>query len=456
MVIKILKSLKCGYLLLGDMCQAIYDYDCNDYSSINSSKFYELLDQTVPNDTKRFELIGNKRQTEKLDRETSNLRNCLLHRSDFDVETVFSNNLNSIPICEYDADNYKLVGTANATTAFLCRNNGEAEYLSWLFFKNSINHTLIRTNSGSVKITRFIADILWDYRDKNISINDFIKRATIRCGLDENKALEMFDNLKELLYDDSERYYLDVPLLAQKMCFATNLPSALVYIPSNTIVSTIHKAKGREFDRVYLLGYDYTHKQNDTEEERILYVGETRPKLELNILKKGNKYNWFFRKSQSNRWIQTKCKKNNPYSSYCSAIATGYDEDVDYSSFVSGEFPDALKRQMYISRYIKPGDIISLSLKNGIYDIVHNNHVIGQMSKYFSDALTDRYGNSDNKRSYINPNGLPNFITDLYVANIITYISYRDYDNIPAEYRHNRYWLALEISGFGKTRWEND
>ena len=123
---------------------------------------------------------------------------------------------------------------------------------------------------------------------------------------------------------------------------------------------------------------------------------------------------------------------------------------------MSGEFPEALKKQMYISRNVKSGDVVSLSLNNGIYDIIHKTHVIGQMSKAFSDVLTDRYGNSDNKRSYINPNGLPNLIMELFVANVITYISYRDYDNIPAEYRQNRYWLALEISGFGKTRWEND
>ena len=52
----------------------------------------------------------------------------------------------------------------------------------------------------------------------------------------------------------------------------------------NIIVSTIHKSKGLEFDKVYLLVND--NPKND-EDKRLFYVGMTRAKNELNILRHG-------------------------------------------------------------------------------------------------------------------------------------------------------------------------
>ena len=68
------------------------------------------------------------------------------------------------------------------------------------------------------------------------------------------------------------------------------------------IISTIHKSKGMEFDKVYLLV-----NQNPTKDEdkRLFYVGMTRAKNELNIIRKGKDItdkkeyvNYFFDKTQ--------------------------------------------------------------------------------------------------------------------------------------------------------------
>ena len=76
--------------------------------------------------------------------------------------------------------------------------------------------------------------------------------------------------------------------------------------------------------------------------------------------------------------------------------------------------------------------------------------IIGNTSPSFIAALTDCYGND--KRQYIY--GLPKLISDLYVTDIITYVSYRDYECIPPLYRQNRFWLAVKISGFGQLDWK--
>lgn len=52
----------------------------------------------------------------------------------------------------------------------------------------------------------------------------------------------------------------------------------------NIVVSTIHKSKGLEFDKVYLLVDENPAKDED---KRLFYVGMTRAKSELNILRRG-------------------------------------------------------------------------------------------------------------------------------------------------------------------------
>lgn len=56
----------------------------------------------------------------------------------------------------------------------------------------------------------------------------------------------------------------------------------------NIVVSTIHKSKGMEFDKVFLL---VGENPNNDIKKRLYYVGMTRAKYTLNILRKGNDYN---------------------------------------------------------------------------------------------------------------------------------------------------------------------
>ncbi|MEE1125321.1 MAG: AAA family ATPase [Acutalibacteraceae bacterium] len=449
MTINILRALNCGYLLLGDKCQAIYDYDCRSTSSINSTEFYRRLSNILPPDTKKYELINNMRQSDELSRRTALLRNELLDFDSTRINSVFRNELQNITVSEFFAEDYNNV-YQGGTTAILCRNNGEAEYLSWHLLQNKISHNFIRTNGQTESLKRYIADIFWDYSKSTISKDDFIKRATIRCRIPEEKAVYLYNALSELVFEEF-RGYLDCEKLAQKLCQSVDLPSDILNVKDNSLfVTTIHKAKGREFDKVYLLGYEYNPQykadSSNTEEERILYVAETRPKSELEIIKKKNKNNWYFLKNKNNRWIRT---KRIPYKkhSYCAGFATGLADDINYSSFVEGDFKEAVNRQKYISENVKPGDKIKLQLKNNIYEIIHNNEVIGKMSKSYSDNLTEQF----NGWRYISK--LPAEISELFITDVITFVSYIDYDNIPQQFRKRRFWLAIEISGFGKTIW---
>jgi superfamily I DNA/RNA helicase len=290
MVLNILGALKGGYLLLGDKCQAIYDYDCHDGDSVDSAEFYKRLDELFPPDILKYELSGNQRQTDRLAAMSNNLRRALLC-----FEPRLAN--------ELIADELKQIQAVNSVdmfdfsdiskrTAILCRNNGEAEYVSHLFHKKHVKHTLLRSVAQTATLRRFIADCLWDYHaDSRMTRKEFVGRFRARITDDDETANNMFDALSEAAYGDT-RQAVEMEKLARTLCDpAAKLPDSLLNdIETMLTVSTVHKAKGREFDAVYLLDSDFSPDDGSTEEARVWYVGCTRAKAELYRLSGKNLY----------------------------------------------------------------------------------------------------------------------------------------------------------------------
>ena len=451
MTLKLLRALPCGYLLLGDKCQAIYDYDCQGSQNINSVMFYEALGELLPGDTLKYEITGNKRQSEQLNQRSKILRHELLFLHPSTLREKFRESLAAMIKAPFFAESFRN-DNIQESTAILCRNNGEAEYMSWLLHKNNIRHNLIRTNSPKNSLRRSLADALWDYAEDTISAVDFKNRLIIRSGITEENAEMIFHAVSELLYDEV-RDYFECALLAKTVCKNIDLPDSLVNINDSPLtISTIHKAKGKEFDKVYLLGYSYDPRPDsgtNTEEERVLYVAETRPKKSIELLRKRNASKWYFRKNNHNRWIRTERIPN--HRPHCAGFATGLEDDIDYSSFVWGELAEALERQEFISTQINAGDSVTLKLNEGRYDIICHNTVIGSMSDSYNRELQSTF--NDNCR-YISQ--LPSVIDKLYIANVFTFVAYREYENIPAHFRQNRFWLAVEITGFGRTIWQEN
>ena len=442
MALNILKSLKCGFLLLEDKYQAVFDYSSDSGFTMDFAAFYGTLKETLPDDTKKFTLVGNKRQSENLERMTELLRSELLDDNREHIADVFKKQLSELPQTMLD-EGFKVVPeNGEGTAAILCRRNGDAEYISWLLHKNGVTHTLIRENAAGASLGRYLADILWDHREKTINRESFVKRFLARCDRDEGQANVFFDALCGYLGVSDN---IDSEQLAEKLCRGGELPSQILNARSNMLtVSTIRKAKGREFDKVYLLGYDFTS-DSSSNDEKLFYLAETRPKSELEILRRKSK--WAFKRNKNNRWIRT-VREAYKAQSVCVGFGTGDSEDLDYYSFVEGETADAVRRQAYISRNVKCGDEITLRLCGDVYEILHNDTVVGKMSRSYSENLLDDF----NGKQYITE--LPEKISELFVTNVITFVSYKDLSgdesvNIPAQFRKKRFWLGVEISGFG-------
>ena len=131
MVLKILNCLKCGYLLAGDRCQSIYDYEADDDATLDSVEFYKRAEMQFPDDMLRYEITVNRRQSPELANESEKMRKVLLNYSFLEQNKYAKEKLSDYS-GQTKIEHYikALADAPTVPTAILCRNNGEAEYIS--------------------------------------------------------------------------------------------------------------------------------------------------------------------------------------------------------------------------------------------------------------------------------------------------------------------------------------
>lgn len=458
MVLEIIKSVMCGMLLLGDRCQAIYDYDCGDDRSIDSIEFYKLLHEILPDNVLKYELIKNNRQSPKLAEFTDEIRQILLYKEIDRQNELVRSAMEWIPISNKAAEKFLPVKSSFEKTAILCRNNGEAEYISSYLRDHGIVHNLIRGASQSGKLNRWIADALWDYSETKIGKHDFTERYCHRVNDNNEEAEARYECLRSVCNISEQE--LNMGELRKALASSIDIPAELTCeIEDQLTVSTIHRAKGREFDKVFLVDSQFLPKSKNAEEARVRYVGITRPKEEIEIVKKKNSYEWFFLKNDYGRFIKTGLhhSRNGPKKfhfanqRYCRNIVVGLDSDIQALSFVSEELGDALAIQEYIASKIKINDrvVIRRDKETKQYQIYHNEFLVGALSDDISDDFWNAINKTGDKRN------IPELLEDVYVSNIVTVINKQFDEKIPIQFRLSNIWLGIEISGFAKVKYPN-
>lgn len=177
----------------------------------------------------------------------------------------------------------------NGSTCVLTQTNEEALILMALLRKHGMNVKLIQSMEGlrfwNLAEIRFfikyieahietplITDELWE-KAKYATFSDYEKsrnlvyvKNCLDCFEQTNKA-KYFNDFKEYVFESSVEDFCDIS-------------------GSDVVISTIHKAKGREFDDVYMLISDRYRKDDDL--MRRYYVGITRAKNRLFIHTNGD------------------------------------------------------------------------------------------------------------------------------------------------------------------------
>lgn len=198
-----------------------------------------------------------------------------------DIRILRYSNINLlVPFIE-DLSATELVGS----TCVLTQTNDEALQVTGLLLQKGIRARLIQTNEGFylydlVEMRFFLEQLSIDPTTSIISddIWDTAKRALVR----KYEKSEILDICKRIILD-FEAIYKQRKYISDFEVFIKESKLEDFYAESREtiFVSTIHKAKGKEFDNVFLLLENV--KLGTEEKKRQLYVAMTRAKSNLTI-----------------------------------------------------------------------------------------------------------------------------------------------------------------------------
>ena len=449
MVLQILRNINSGYLLAGDKCQAIYDYEADHSANIDSSKFYCELEEFLPPDSRKYEVIGNRRQTEELADVSGRMRELILTKPPKAAESFIGELLSPYyePNCVKEfIGQLSKTDVTNKSTAILCRSNYNSENINSMLCQRRIPHEFIRGVNAAKSLPRWIADVFWDFCDPIMSKETFIQRYQCRTDFCEDAPV-VWESLCRLCRDDDADHEIDLSLFRRKLKNINTLPDVFFEEEPALKVSTIHKAKGSEFDTVYIADMLPAADNLSDEEMRIRYVGFTRAKCSFHY---GDpiKYTGKAKHSSTGRLILAGRNRRSK-SDHCSRVVIGLEGDIDSSFFVTGDFENAVAVQQYIAEKICQYDPLTIKMYRGKYLIFHNGRPIGALSS----GMINEFRAAVSATSY-NKN-LPTAFKTVYVSKITTEILSVNSDQVASEFERSKICYGVEITGIATIEWND-
>ncbi len=309
MVIEILKILPkdVGFTLLGDQHQGIYDFQLKNldskhsiYKTLDTNQLYFEFNRL---NAKKMTLNKNFRMKNNQAEYVGKIRKLLDTGSNIDLKkdsTIIK--LSKIPL-SYPIN--------NLIPPILVRNNGQALMIYKDFISQGNHNVRILTHTVNIKLPDWIGLLfhLIIIEDDNFDEDEIMELFDSKLDYDELTSQTIWNILTDPIYylDDNSSmdfinsdHVLKLIKLDLSIDFNPNSSTNSLHEGSKTIqfISTIHKAKGLEFQEV-IINIDSTLK--DDEEKRIFYVGISRSKELAKLLDhkykiippKGNKHTWY-------------------------------------------------------------------------------------------------------------------------------------------------------------------
>ncbi len=282
------KNEEMRVIAVGDDDQNIYEFRHAD------SGYLEKFIQDFH--ARKYELIENFRSRKNLVDFTNQFVTGISHRlKNMQIEAVMKEN-GWIYITGYVSKNLvvplveKICGTdLSGTTCVLTATNEEASLIAGLLKYHGQPARLIQTSEGFslihlVELYDFIAGLEAMNTGARISDETWntAKRqleARLSASWHKENCLNLLNKF-ELLYP-SDRYISDIKVFISESKFE----DFIEYDNEIIIVSTIHKAKGKEFDNVFLLLNDFNFSSDD--KKRQVYVALTRARKNIFVAHNG-------------------------------------------------------------------------------------------------------------------------------------------------------------------------
>ena len=463
MVLELLRILpdSCGFTLLGDACQALYDWQANDNPAVLSSEgFYAELFRDWPR-AKYWTFEENHRQEGALAHLSVPYRDAILTGDSDSRNRIVARILEQISDSGINIQRVTTEAIApflqGGTLGILTRTNGQALKISELLRNADIDH-VVQRSAEQTDLNPWIADVFCEYPNETVNEAMFTPYFIQATGdADMERERNAWNALISTQHGDGQSRY-DVEKLLEgilrngkaKELFVSNEVNARI------TVSNIHRAKGREFDSVLVLGEVLSPQDNekdDLQEHKVRYVAITRPKRTLADLEM--KPQFIFIDRSTRRCFQANFSKYKRGQRYLSHIEVGLAGDVDIRSFA-----EDFQVQNYISKELKPGTRVKLikcsedAFAWVQYKIVleeNENIIIGRTGKGFAVGLKRAIQRIKETSYDIPRSAYPNILGDVYVCNKVSCISSSGVGLSGAKsYGHMAIWRGFTLGGLAK------
>jgi hypothetical protein len=346
-----------GFTLLGDPAQGIYNFHLSGTARhVGSAALYIWLRDTYRDSLIEKRLSKNFRAATKV-AEAALWAGESLASPNADYSRIFQRlttvkvGLRTVPDVATLTRGLSMAHTG--TTAVLCRTNGEALYISNHLRVSKIDHRLQGEATDRI-VSPWLAVCVTTMPSRIIAKAAFLNAYS--------KAAEHWfcaeDGWRILRRIDRASASVDLAAVATKLRVG-DFPDDLIPIRSDKIViSTIHRAKGLEFDRVFVL-YDLPPEREDNDEDdaeraRLLYVALTRARRE--IFRLGPLQNVYLAYNRDSQRWRVPCRTSKYVTSRLEIRGTDSRSEIP-AAFDSSAACDI---QQYIRERVRRGDPVLL------------------------------------------------------------------------------------------------
>lgn len=439
-----LKIYNSGFTLLGDSCQAIYDYQSEKMSS---KEFYKNLEEKF-NNLIQIQYSKQKRLSPKLDAKAILLRLAIESKDEKIIDNLISQILKNVPTQEVEKLQKGII---------LTRKNGKVYDISRNLM---IKHNILDNNSN-MYYPSWIGYIFGDYEENIVEKIQFENIIINKLHITEKEEINKYwSYCKEI--ENYEDETLDIEKMHRNIIISDSIDIENIEREENVIISTIHKAKGKEFESVYLDKEIEERRSNEdiVDYAKLLYVAITRAKKNCYEIKfdysKYKKYYGIIPEDERHLEFTYKNKKNGKGHTNKSIrkIEIGLEKDIDKTSFINDKIVGNAKENIeYIKNNVKKGDYVDLILEEDkYYYIYHNKRKIGKMNIEDVYKNAQRYLNKVKEMTY-----KPIKYSGVRIKRIATIAMFQEF--IPSEiqnvYSRTGIWIGVELEGFGELEWNN-
>ena len=278
---------------------AVGDDDQNIFEFRGASSKYLEQFITEQNATK-YELVENYRSRNNLVEFTNGFVKTLRHRLKEAPITAKQQIDGQIKLVRYQSGNLVtplvndiLSTPLSGTTCVLAKTNEEALQITGLLLKNKLPARLIQSNDGfslyNLLEVRFFFNEIYSDNDVILISTEIWNNAkkALKDKFQRSSRLEICENLiKDFeATNPKQKYKSDLEVFVKE----SKLEDFIGANGETINVSTIHKAKGKEFDHVFLMLDNFNPTTDET--KRQLYVAMTRAKQNLTIHLNGDYLN---------------------------------------------------------------------------------------------------------------------------------------------------------------------